>query len=153
MASRGHILGGLLAACLIVCGSTACRADDSSGIALATSSLGELTGEQIYGHLCQACHMPGGQGAAGAGFYPRLAGDPALKSWQLVALTVIGGRNGMPGFGLPPALARKLRSAALSDAQIADVVNYVRSHFGNHYKDTVTAAQVAALHTPNAQAR
>jgi mono/diheme cytochrome c family protein len=36
----------------------------------------------------------------------------------------------------------------LSDAQIADVVNYVRSHFGNHWKDKATPAQVAALPHP-----
>ena len=40
--------------------------------------------------------------------------------------------------GMPP-----LRGL-LDDAQIAEVVNYVRSHFGNHYQDQVTAEQVAA---------
>jgi mono/diheme cytochrome c family protein len=30
----------------------------------------------------------------------------------------------------------------LSDAQLAAVVNYVRSHFGNHYTDKVTAEDV-----------
>jgi mono/diheme cytochrome c family protein len=29
-----------------------------------------------------------------------------------------------------------------SDQQIADVVNYVRTHFGNNYKDKVTPADV-----------
>jgi mono/diheme cytochrome c family protein len=33
----------------------------------------------------------------------------------------------------------------LSEAQIAAVINYVRSHFGNHYKDEITAAEVKAL--------
>jgi mono/diheme cytochrome c family protein len=31
------------------------------------AALGSLTGEQIYEHICQSCHMPGGQGAVGAG--------------------------------------------------------------------------------------
>ena len=39
----------------------------------------------------------------------------------------------------------------LSDAQIADVVNYVRSHFGNTYKPQVTAKQIAALPHPAAE--
>jgi len=39
----------------------------------------------------------------------------------------------------------------LSDAQIADVVNYVRSHFGNGYKAEVTAQQVSALPHPAAE--
>jgi mono/diheme cytochrome c family protein len=40
----------------------------------------------------------------------------------------------------------------LSDAQVADVVNYVRSHFGNQWKGSVTADQVAALPHPSAAA-
>ncbi len=36
----------------------------------------------------------------------------------------------------------------LSDAQIAEIVNYIRSHFGNHYRERLTAAEVAALQHP-----
>ncbi len=81
-----------------------------------------------------------GQGAAGAGHYPKLAGDPALVAWEYVAMTVLNGKNGMPAFGLPPrANDGNLYSVHLSDAQVADVVNYVRSNFGNHYKGKITA--------------
>ncbi len=92
--------------------------------------------------------MPGGVGAVGAGHYPKLAGDPALVSWQYVALTVLNGKDGMPPFGLPADQVMETRAAHLSDAQIADVVNYVRSSFGNHYKDKAKPAQVAALPHP-----
>jgi mono/diheme cytochrome c family protein len=34
--------------------------------------------------------------------------------------------------------------AAFSDQQIADVVNYIRTHFGNSYKDRVTPDDVKA---------
>jgi mono/diheme cytochrome c family protein len=33
----------------------------------------------------------------------------------------------------------------MSDAQVADVVNYVRTHFGNSYDDAVSAADVAGV--------
>lgn len=33
----------------------------------------------------------------------------------------------------------------LSDGQVAAVTNYVRTHFGNHYSDSITAAEVEAL--------
>ena len=33
----------------------------------------------------------------------------------------------------------------LTDAQVVEVVNYVRSHFGNEYKDALTQAEVARL--------
>jgi mono/diheme cytochrome c family protein len=32
----------------------------------------------------------------------------------------------------------------MSDAQVAEIVNYVRTHFGNTYSDVVSAADVAA---------
>jgi mono/diheme cytochrome c family protein len=87
----------------------------------------------------------------GAGFFPKLAADKNFVSWQFVALTVLDGRNGMPPFGFPVGRGADSGPAHLSDAQIADVVNYVRSHFGNAYKADVTAAQIAALPHPAAE--
>ena len=129
--------------------ATAALADDSS--VTSTAGLGKVGGAEIYAHICQGCHMPGAQGAAGAGHYPKLAGDPALVSWQYVALTVLHGKNGMPAFGLQPTgEVMDFLLVHLSDAQVADVVNYVRGNFGNHYKGSITAEQVAALPHPGA---
>jgi mono/diheme cytochrome c family protein len=111
-------------------------------------AVGTLTGAQIYDHICLGCHMAGGTGASGAGTYPKLAANKNFVSWQFVAVTVLNGRNGMPPFGLPADEAGQVRATHLSDAQIADVVNYVRGHFDNHFKPDVTAAQVAALPHP-----
>jgi mono/diheme cytochrome c family protein len=125
----------------------AAAADDNS--VAPSSGRGYAGGAEIYGRICQGCHMPGAQGAAGAGHYPKLAGDPALVSWQYVALTVLHGKNGMPAFGQrPTGEALDFLLVPLSDAQVADVVNYVRSNFGNHYKGSITAEQVAALPHP-----
>jgi mono/diheme cytochrome c family protein len=33
----------------------------------------------------------------------------------------------------------------MTDQQVADVVNYVRTHFGNKFKDAVTVADVKAM--------
>jgi mono/diheme cytochrome c family protein len=115
------------------------------------ATLGSLSGEQIYDHICQGCHMPGGQGAEGAGFYPKLAANKNFVSWRFVALTVLDGRNGMPPFGFPAGHGMDSGPAHLSDAQIADVVNYVRSHFGNAYKAEVTAEEIHALPHPPAE--
>ena len=114
-------------------------------------TISSLNGEQIYEHICQGCHMPGGQGAAGAGAFPKLATNKNFVSWRFVALTVLDGRNGMPPFGYPEGQGMRSGPAHLTDAQIADVVNYVRSHFGNAYKAEVTAKQIAALPHPAAE--
>ena len=52
----------------------------------------------------------------------------------------------MPAFGAKHAAGIHLAARRLlSDAQIAAVINYIRTNFGNHYKDSITAAEVAAL--------
>jgi mono/diheme cytochrome c family protein len=91
------------------------------------------SGEALYADVCQGCHMPGGVGAVGAGRYPALAADPNLASPSYPLTLVIRGQKGMPPFG-----------SVLTDEQVAAVVNYVRSHFGNNYADTVTAADAKA---------
>jgi mono/diheme cytochrome c family protein len=50
---------------------------------------------------------------------------------------VENGHGGMPWF-----------NGMLSDAQVAAVITYVRTHFGNTYKDPITPADVAASHGP-----
>jgi len=132
--------------CLIAASAGLARADEATFIAL--PDLQQASGAEIYSHICQGCHMPDAQGAVGAGHYPALAGNPRLASWQFVALTVVRGRSGMPPFGRRGTDPIAFVGARLSDAEIAKVVNYVRSHFGNRYKDKATAAKVAALPHP-----
>ena len=94
-------------------------------------------GAAIYQHVCQGCHMPGGRGAIGAGAFPKLAGNAKLSVAGYPIYMVLNGHGGMPWF-----------NGVLSDAQIASVVTFVRTSFGNEYKDAVTAADVAAARGP-----
>jgi mono/diheme cytochrome c family protein len=107
-------------------------------------------GQEIYEHICQGCHMADGGGAVGAGRYPALAKNRNLASRQFMALTLLMGRRNMPAFGAKHALEFIGRPVVLTDVQIAAVINYVRTHFGNHYTDAITAAEVAALDPPAA---
>jgi mono/diheme cytochrome c family protein len=93
----------------------------------------EMSGEELFGNVCQGCHMQGAVGATGAGSYPSLAGNRNLESSGYPIYLVVNGRRGMPGFG-----------DMMSDDQIAAVVNYLRTHFGNNYEDRVTAKDVKA---------
>ena len=94
----------------------------------------EQSGEALYANVCQACHMPDGKGAIGAGVYPPLAGNENLAAAGYPVAVVVNGRHGMPPVGV-----------MMSDDQVAAVVNYVRTHFGNTYKDAVDAADVKVV--------
>jgi mono/diheme cytochrome c family protein len=144
-----------LAASLLLAGAAALpivpgavRADDAAAITTESPDLTTTSGAEIYAHICRGCHMAGGTGAQGAGYYPKLAGDPKLVSWEYAAVTVLRGRKAMPAFGLSNDLPGPMHEVHLSDAQIAAVVNYVRTSFGNHWKNSVTAADVAKLPHP-----
>ena len=109
--------------------------------------LGTNSGEQIYAQICQGCHMPGGKGATGAGSYPAFVGNPNLASSRYMALTILNGRRNMPAFArsdqqfyFPPTW--------LTDQQVANVVNYIRTSFGNDYRDPITAAEVREMQPP-----
>ena len=142
--ARPIAYGVSMALCLVATGKGAHAADPPY---IALENLGSASGAQIYNHICQACHMARGEGAAGAGRYPKLSGDPTLASWRYVALTVLAGRNGMPAFGLPASPFGQ----HLSDVQVAAVVNYVRTHFGNHFRDTISVTDVSRLAHPTAR--
>jgi len=94
----------------------------------------ERSGEALYSATCAGCHMPDGKGAHGAGHYPALADNPAVEAAPYVILNVLHGRKAMPSFG-----------DAMDDDQVAAVVNYTRTHFGNRFAGSVTPSQVKSL--------
>ena len=105
---------------------------DSAGPTLSPGrKFSEQTGEALYTNLCQACHMSDGKGAVGAGHYPSLVRNEALKATGYPVSLILRGHKAMPPFG-----------RMLSDDQVAAVVNYIRTHFGNDYTDAVTAQDV-----------
>ena len=92
----------------------------------------EMSGEELYNNVCRGCHMADGKGATGAGTYPSLAANPNLEQAGYPVTLVVRGRRAMPPFG-----------DMMNDAQIAAVVNYLRTNFGNNYDDAVTAQDVS----------
>lgn len=88
-------------------------------------------GGKLYEQHCAACHGDAGQGVRGA--YPPLAGNRAVTlpvTANLVQVVLHGGfppatRAAPRPFGMPPF------ATALSDADVAAVLTYVRSAWGN----------------------
>jgi mono/diheme cytochrome c family protein len=102
--------------------------------ALAAAPAAHDPGAIVYQEVCQACHMENAKGAVGAGRIASLAGNANLAYPEYPIAIVTGGKGAMPWF-----------RGQLTDQQIADVISYVRTHFGNKYKARVTMAQVAEL--------
>jgi mono/diheme cytochrome c family protein len=94
----------------------------------------EKEGAALYARVCGACHQPDAKGATGAASYPPLAENTDLASPAYVVNVLLGGLRGMPPLG-----------RMMSDEQIAEVINYVRSHFGNSYSDAISAKDVEAM--------
>jgi len=115
---------------------------------LAESSVGQSSydaarGQALYIAHCAACH--GTDGAGHPGTFPPIKGsrmvtkDDATNHMRVVLHGMQGGKAGgvvyatpMPPFG-----------GSLTDADIADIIDYERSSWGNHGKP-VTAGDVAA---------
>ncbi|MDD7973581.1 c-type cytochrome [Roseinatronobacter alkalisoli] len=108
-------------------------ADDSAAWFENRNVLTQETGEGIYNAVCAGCHMPDGQGATGAASYPALADNPTLEYPEYAVMLTLHGQAAMP----------PLRGV-LNDEQVAAVVNYIRTSFGNNYPDDPATAEMVA---------
>lgn len=119
----------------------------NAGAQAAAPTGGDTPGGRIYAQACAACHMPNGSGVPG--MQPALAGSRVIAgdSGRLIRLLLLGPAAVLPAerekFSneMPPF-------AAMSDDDLADVVNYLRR---SHAPGTtmVSAAQVAAERAPH----
>lgn len=108
------------------------ESNSPSGAILSPGSrFAESNGAELFAGICQGCHMPDGRGAAGAGYYPSLVNNKNLEAKAYPVYVVVRGQRAMPPIG-----------SMMSDDQVAEVVNYLRTHFGNQYQDTVTVEDV-----------
>jgi mono/diheme cytochrome c family protein len=128
--SIGRVLGSALVLGLLFSSAAYAQGAGAGG---GRGGFTEQGGEAIFKNVCQGCHMPDAKGAVGAGMYPALAKNPKLEVSGYPVSVVVNGQKAMPAFG-----------GMFSDQQVADVVNYIRTHFGNSYKDKVTPADVKA---------
>jgi len=100
-------------------------------------------GEAIYQDFCVQCHMSEGQGVPNA--FPPLAKSDFLKNNLEQSLK--GVKYGMRG---PIKVNGKnydgvMAAQGLDDEEVADVMNYVLSNWGNKLEAQITTAQIAEL--------
>jgi len=102
--------------------------------------LRRTAGGLVYVQNCSACHQPNGDGIANT--IPNLAGNGAVtaESPDNVISAVLGGLPASDGYAKMPSFAGKL-----DDRQVADVVNYVRSSWGNYAPANATPDKVSSI--------
>ena len=97
----------------------------------APRALAAETGQSLYNDNCAACHQKSGLGIKGA--FPALAGDKVVQSPPATAaIVLLNGRGGMPAF-----------KSDLTDAQLAAVLTYIRTSWGNK-AGAASVADIAA---------
>ncbi len=97
-------------------------------------------GKAVYDQYCMACHQADGSGVPG--MHPPLsAGSWANKGKKEIIGIVLNGLSGK--IEVDGEIYNNLMPshAHLTDRQIADVLSYIRSHFGNQ-ADAITADEV-----------
>jgi len=129
----------LAAACVLPLSSLVHAEDAASSIA---------RGQAVYMQVCFACHQPTGMGLPP--MFPALASSDwvnAKKPDRIIRMVLHGFTGPITINGKPftsPAPLMPAQGNALNDAQIADVLTYVRNSFGNK-ADAVTPDQVKAI--------
>jgi cytochrome c6 len=114
-------LAMLLVAVLAAAATSPSRAQDAAG-----------DGKSLFLKNCAACHQATGKGIPGA--FPALANSKFVQGQgSEVAGVLLKGRGGMPDF-----------SESLSDREIATVLTFVRTSWGNK-ADGLSEAEVGAL--------
>ena len=100
-------------------------------------------GAALYAANCSACHQAGGGGLPGA--FPSLKDDAVVNKDDATKHidVVLNGLHDARVSGVVYSSVMPPFAATLSDAEIADLIDYERSSWGNHGKPIV-AAQVAA---------
>ncbi len=146
MSPREHPSRWAAALCLLALAIAPALADDAAPEPPPEGNLGTTSGAEIYAQVCQGCHMPDGKGAVGGGSYPAFAGNANLASSRYMAVVILGGRRNMPAFAPEHTIGPYFEPAWLTDVQVANVINHIRTNFGNDYRDPITAAEVRALH-------
>jgi cytochrome c oxidase cbb3-type subunit 2 len=113
-------------------------------VAPAASAQGAAAnGQQLFTQNCAVCHQATGLGIPNA--FPPLKGDAAVNDADpsVHIHTVLHGLQGVVIAGVKYAAPMPEFGSHLSDAEIAAIINYERTSWGNSGAQ-VTAQQVAA---------
>jgi mono/diheme cytochrome c family protein len=104
----------------------------------------DVPGALVYMQQCMTCHRPDGKGFTP--YLPPLAGNPVIQDPNPDSLIniVLNGSLVVVVDGMPDAYRMPQYRVLLNDQEIADVVTFIRTSWGNK-ASAVTAKEVAAM--------
>lgn len=116
----------------------------ASPVPLSADTSAMQTGAAIYKDACAACHKDSGAGESN--LFPRLAGSGLVQSDNATTLTriVLQGSRAVATAAKPTGPAMPAFDWRLADAQVADVLTYIRNTWGNA-APAVSAKDVSSL--------
>jgi cytochrome c oxidase cbb3-type subunit 2 len=137
--ASGQASGGAVAATR----AASPAATSTAGSGSATGGADTAKGKALFTANCAACHQANGEGLPGA--FPSLKGNDVVNDTDPTAQlhAVLHGLQGARVGGVVYSSPMPPFGGTLSDADIASIVDYERSSWGNH-GTPVTAEQVAA---------
>lgn len=102
-------------------------------------------GAAEYVDSCAACHRTDGRGYKR--FFPALRGNPVVLADDATSLIhIVLSGSALPGVqGAPTTVVMPGFGWRLNDQQVADVVNFIRTSWGNRAMKAVTAHDVAEV--------
>jgi mono/diheme cytochrome c family protein len=117
-------------------------ATSSAGATPPTGGYDAAKGAALYTANCAACHQASGEGLPGA--FPSLKDDAVVNKDDPTKhiQVVLNGLHDARVSGVVYGSAMPPFAGTLGDAEVADIIDYERSSWGNHGKPIV-AAQVA----------
>lgn len=100
-------------------------------------------GAKIYNNFCATCHLGSGQGIANA--FPPLKDSDWLKEKRKASISAV--KNGLKG---PIEVNGEeynsvMTDLGLTDQEVADVMNYIFTAWGNDIEPLVTVEEVEEL--------
>lgn len=98
-------------------------------------------GKKVYEKYCQACHQPNGRGVSSA--FPPLTPNPYVADKKQIIHIVLNGMKGEIEVNGESFNGLMTPHDNLTNQELADVISYVRSSFGNKL-EAVTAEEVEA---------
>ncbi len=123
-------------------GAAGAASTGPSGGASPAGGYDAAKGASLYTANCSACHQASGEGLPGA--FPPLKGNDVVNDDDATQhiLVVLQGLHGARVGGVVYGAVMPPFAATLTDADVADIIDYERSSWGNHGK-VATSAQVA----------